>query len=262
MLMGIKFKANPNSLQANTLSAWMGAAKFIWNAKCQEDKYLRSFARKYLPMNTYPPIDQQYSQYKNDELSPFLKTCPSQILRNSAANWFSSYQEFFKQKDRGRPVVKKKGKGLSILLTRELFRFEEAKEGLQLFIGTKRNNIGILNVHWHNLEWLKHGLPNSIRIKKLPTGKFTVSFCYENNGKNNKSSEDLKIDRQYWFDFIRESKDEGTLQKEVLGIDRGIIVAAVTDQEQIPIKDIAKKSMKKMGKKIKISSKAISEKKM
>jgi len=52
--MGIKFQAKPTPQQAITLSQWMGGAKFIWNAKCDEDKYLRTFAYKYLPIGVFP----------------------------------------------------------------------------------------------------------------------------------------------------------------------------------------------------------------
>jgi len=83
MLTGIKLKSTPKPKQKQTLSQWMGCARFIWNAKCEENEYLTKFSRRYLPVRTYPPVDQKYSQYKT-ELSPWLSECPSQILRNSA----------------------------------------------------------------------------------------------------------------------------------------------------------------------------------
>lgn len=64
MLMGIKLQAHPTKDQKLILSQWMGNARFIWNAKCQDNKYLTNFVRKYLPVNTYAPIDQKYSLYK------------------------------------------------------------------------------------------------------------------------------------------------------------------------------------------------------
>ncbi len=70
VLMGIKMQAHPTKTQKVILSQWMGCARVIWNAKCEEEKYLNSFARKYLPVGTYAPIDQTYSQYKNEELTP------------------------------------------------------------------------------------------------------------------------------------------------------------------------------------------------
>lgn len=90
MLTGIRYKATPTDHQAQVLSQWIGCARVIWNAKCDEDRYLRTFARKYLPVGTFPKPDKSYSQYKT-ELTPWLQDCPSQILRNSATIWGQTY---------------------------------------------------------------------------------------------------------------------------------------------------------------------------
>jgi len=66
----------------------MGCAKFIWNAKWGEEKYHTTFARKYYPLGTYAPVDQKTAQFKSKALSPWLYDCLSQIIRNSAVNWF------------------------------------------------------------------------------------------------------------------------------------------------------------------------------
>ena len=95
MLMGIRFQALPTPEQRLTLSQWIGCARVIWNAKCDEHRYYTTFARKYLPVGTYAPVDQKYSQFKDKELSPWLSQCPSQILRNSAVNWYKTYNNFF-----------------------------------------------------------------------------------------------------------------------------------------------------------------------
>ena len=144
MLLGIKLKAYPNAQQQQILNQWMGCARVIWNAKCEDERYMTRFARRYCPMGTYAPIDQSYAQYKNQELTPWLFACPSQILRNSAVNWYQTYQDF-RQGRCGKPRRKRKSDTASILLTRELFQFEHCKDGnTRLFIGTKRNNIGYL----------------------------------------------------------------------------------------------------------------------
>lgn len=82
MLTGIKLRANPTSHQKLILSQWMGCARSIWNAKVEEERYYRTYARKYCTIGTYAPIDQTTSQFKSKELSPWLSECPSQILRN------------------------------------------------------------------------------------------------------------------------------------------------------------------------------------
>jgi len=80
MLMGIKLQAKPNDMQKQALSQWMGCSRCIWNAKCEEERYYTRFARKYFPIGTFAPINQQYSQFKNKELSPWLYQVPSQIV--------------------------------------------------------------------------------------------------------------------------------------------------------------------------------------
>lgn len=223
MINGYKTTAYPSTFQKRKLFLWASAANFIWNAKCQEDKYLRTFAKKYLPLETYPPIDQKYSQYKNDEFSAWLKKCPSQILRNSASNWYDTYKNFLKGIC-NRPKVKNKDH-YSILLTRELFRIDidEKTKTIKLFIGTKTNNIGYLKVKWHNKKWLKETPPNSLRIKKTPYGKYTVSFCYGEKEDTKKAKE--------WFDYLKTLNEE-SLNKIVLGVDRGINVISATDDDR------------------------------
>ena len=60
MLTGIRLQAHPTKEQKPVLSQWMGCGRYVWNAKCDEDKYLTRFARKYLPVKTYAPFDLQY----------------------------------------------------------------------------------------------------------------------------------------------------------------------------------------------------------
>src|SRR6478735_10072320 len=123
MLIGIRLKANVTNHQRLVLSQWMGCARFIWNAKCEENRYYSAYARKYCPVGTYAPIDKKYSHFKDEDLSPWLSDCPSKILANSACNWFDTYQDFMKGRC-GKPKRKKKTGSGSIYLTRGLFRFE------------------------------------------------------------------------------------------------------------------------------------------
>jgi len=211
MLTGIKFKANPTELQKETLSQWMGCSKFIWNAKCQEDSYLSTFSRKYLPIGTYAPINQTYSQYKNKELSPWLSKCPSQILRNSAVNWFQTYQKFMGGLC-GKPKKKKFDSKGSIHLTKELFSFDRCKDGVtHLFIGTKTNNIGFLSFKKHR----SFKIPKSLYIKR-DNGKYTVSFCYEDGI----SDEKLLTQKEHLKELS--SLDQKVLEKITVGVDRGV----------------------------------------
>lgn len=211
MLMGISLKAYPTKRQKLLLSQWMGCARFIWNAKCDEDKYLTYFAQKYLPLGTYPPIDQAFSKYKNRELSPWLFKCPSQILRNSTSNWYQTYQNYLKGLS-GKPRRKKKGDEESIHLTRELFNFEKCQDGVvRLFIGTKRYPLGYLSIKNH----APYKEPSSIRIKKR-CGKYYVSFCFE-DALDEKKLPTQEDHLKYFKDYTKEE-----LEKITVGIDRGV----------------------------------------
>jgi len=212
MLMGIRLQAHPTSHQKLVLSQWMGCARFIWNAKCDEDRYLGVFARKYLPIGIYAPIDQKFSQYKDDDLSPWLAKCPSQILRNSAANWYQTYQKFLIG-ECGKPKRKKKSDGGSIRLTKEVFRFEKCKDGVtRLFIGTKTNNIGYLSIKNHG----PYQIPKSIYIKKNH-GDYWVSFCYEDD-----LDESNLLTQEDNLRYLRDA-DPRFLANHTVGIDRGVV---------------------------------------
>jgi putative transposase len=222
-LNGVKFKANPTSEQKLILSQWMGCARFIYNAKCDEDQYLRTFLKHSLSLTGWSvPIDQTYSQFKT-ELTPWLKDCPSQILRNSAVRWYEAYQRYF-QGLGGRPTKKKKGKKDSIWLTGELFQIEilfdpkTKQKSYQLFIGTKTNNIGYLNFVAHR-DFFE---PNSITISKK-NGNYYVSFNYE-NGLVLKSQDELIEE----FSKL----DEASLIEKTNGLDRGVVVPVMSSTSQ------------------------------
>ena len=211
MLMGIRLQAHPTGHQKLVLSQWMGCARFIWNAKVDENRYLWTFARKYMPIGSYEP-DQTTAQFKNQSLSPWLKNCPSQILRNSAVNWYQTFQKFRKG-ECGKPKRKKKSDGGSIHLTREVFRFEQCEDGVtRLFIGTKTNNIGYLSIKNHG----SYQIPKSIYIKKRH-GDYWVSFCYEDD-----LDEPNLLTVEENLKYLRDA-ELSFLEQNTVGIDRGVV---------------------------------------
>jgi putative transposase len=219
MLLGIRLKANPTAKQKEILSQWMGCARFIWNAKCEEHKYYTAFAKKYFPIGTYAPIDQKTSQFKSKELSPWLYDCPSQILRNSAFNWFQTYKKFM-QGICGKPRRKPKSDKGSVHLTKELFKFEICSDGVtRLFIGTKTKNIGYLSFKTHK----KYKKPNSIYIKKQ-AGCYYISFCYE-------SSTQAFVTEKEHLEYLKKSS-KAWLNKYTIGIDRGVAIPVHAGENQ------------------------------
>ena len=208
MLKGIRLKASPNATQKKILSQWMGCARYIWNVKTHQEKEQRKALRK---KKTYPKIDQSYAHLKSKKETPWLYQCPSVILRNSTANWYTTYQNFFK-KLCGRPQHKKKDGRGSIHLTRELFQFIKGKDGVtRLFVGNKKHNIGFLPIKNHRT----YNPPASIYIHKKHN-KYWVSFCYEDN---NVSQEHIS-EKEHLKKLRKQGKKY--LENHTIGIDRGV----------------------------------------
>lgn len=234
MLTGIKLRANPTSHQKLILSQWMGCARSIWNAKVEEERYYRTYARKYCTIGTYAPIDQTTSQFKSKELSPWLSECPSQILRNSAVNWYQTYQKFMSGKC-GRPKRKPKTDKGSIYLTREVFRFDHCDDGnVRLFIGTKTNNIGYLSFKAHG----KFEIPNSLYVRK-ERGHYYVSFCYEQGQPDRK----LSTNEEH-LAFLQGATRE-YLEEHTMGVDRGVAIPVCAGEQTYDFTHSQKKNMSK-----------------
>lgn len=233
-LTGIRSKFHPSESVASTLTQWIGCARVIYNAKCDEDRYLRLFAKKYLPVGTWPEIDKTYSQYKT-ELTPWLKECPSQILRNSATIWHRSYQRF-KGGLGGRPKRKSRFSGNYIWLTKELFRIR--LEGRMAFIelGTDKNPIGSISARFSR-QRVPREQPKSIWIKKTNAG-WSIAFSYEDGLQAEQSS------TQEHLDYLR-TLDRDELVNLITGIDRGVARPAQTSRSgQDPFAPSAKERHK------------------
>jgi putative transposase len=234
MLQGIRLKANPTDQQRLILSQWMGCARFIWNAKCDEYRYHNTYARKYCSIRTYAPIDTKTAHFKSKELSPWLYHCPSQIIRNSATNWYQTYQKFMKGIC-GRPKRKSKTDKGSVYLTRELFQFQVCEDGVtRLFIGTKTNNIGYLSFKSHS----SFSEPKSIYIRK-DAGHYFISFCYDDG------SEEPATDKDH-FEYLKGTSKEW-LEENVIGIDRGVAIPVHTGSNQYDFTDNQKANKEKRG---------------
>ncbi len=248
MLMGLRFQAFPTPQQKHTLSQWMGCVRMIWNAKCQEYQYHLALARKLFHTGLFPPIDQTYSHFKNKELTPWLADCPSQLLRNSAANWYNTFQHHLKGLC-GKPKPKKKHDNLSLHLTSELFFFDVCPDSrqLKLFIGTKTNHIGVLAFNQHIPHFC---LPKSIRIKKK-NARYWLSFCYEDHLDDSKS-----LTQEQHLERLR-TKTAEELESLVEAVDCGIHIPAQTTRQGYDFTAEQKRSMKREEKKKKRLQRAL-----
>lgn len=221
MILGIKSNFSPNQELGEILAQWIGCARVVYTAKCDEDKYLRTFAKKYMPVGIWPEINKSYSQFKT-ELTPWLKDCPSQILRNSATIWFHTYQRFFKGLG-GRPKRKSRVTGNYIWLTSELFRIRW--EGRMAFveIGTAKNPVGTVTVRFSRKK-IPNQNPKSIWIKKTNAG-WTISFSYEDGIALEETSNEEHLN------YLRTLK-EGQLTQMITPVDRGVSRPVQTDDEE------------------------------
>lgn len=215
MQIGNRFRCYPTGPQAQVLLRWIGCQRFIYNAKVSEDQYFRRFARKSLGLaGQYAPIDQQYSQFKSDELTPWLNDVPSQVLRNGAVLWKQAYSRFF-QKLGGRPAIHRKHGAQSIWLTSELFCFKPVKDpdsgeilGYTIELGTKKFPVGVLEFIAHK----KFDPAASIHIS-VQAGRWHLSFNYDD-----KIPEPSEEDTLAWLG----QHNEPELLAITQGLDRGV----------------------------------------
>jgi putative transposase len=170
MINGIRCRAYPTVDQQIMLAQWIGCARVIYNAKVAEMEYFQTFRRKALGADPIPEIDQAYSQFKDDELTPYLSDVPSQLLRNSSFQFMTAWQRYRKGLA-FKPAHKKKGRRDSVLLTSELFRFDE--QGV-LNIGTLRHKVGDLKFGAHR----EFKTPKTLVISRK-ANRWYVSFCFE-----------------------------------------------------------------------------------
>jgi putative transposase len=228
MQSGIKAPFKPDEFLAMTLRQWMGCSRFIWNAKISENEYFYSFGSKFVPitqwqgskLNPNPEfafVDKTYSQFKADELTPWLSDCPSQILRNSATRWYETQWKFMRG-ECGPPQRKYREDGDSVWLTKELFRFgRDPGTGLVVIeIGTEKNPIGVIRVKWRKDR--KFAAPNSITLKVKARGKWTISFSFED-----KKGSDIKfIELQKDWKKFAQSLTQEELETKIEALDMGI----------------------------------------
>ena len=230
MSSGVRFRCYPKGKQGSTYSQWIGCQRFIFNSKVEEDQYFRTFRNHSLDLTgQYTPTDQQYSQFKDKELTPFLYDVPSQILRNGAYRYMQAHMRFT-QGLAGRPAKKKAHGRQTVMLTNELFKFVPTgrvvatKEGYvihehKLFIGTDKFPVGELKFKAHR----PYDIPKTITISRH-NGEWHVSFNNEDvlaPGTQEPMSEEKLI--EYFSGLTPEELDRITV-----GGDRGITIPMAT----------------------------------
>ena len=244
MQIGNSFRIYPDTQQSKILLNWIGCQRFIYNSKVSEDRYFKSFNRKFLVDSLIDRgFDQSYSQFKSATLTPWLYDVPSVILRNGAVLWKQAYTRFYK-KLAGRPTIKSKHGKQSVWLTNELFEFTEIKDGLgnslgyDLNIGNKKFPVGSIKVKFHN----EFKIPKTIHISVI-AGKWFVSFNYDNDLIEPSDKDNLAQIKKYSIE---------ELEKVTCGIDRGITIKLSTSKKDY---NFSKEQDKSILKSLKYKSK-------
>ena len=248
-ICGVKFKAYPTKEQAKILSQWIGCVRVIYNCKVAED--FQNY-KIYKQTSQKTKVNQAYSHFKTEERE-WLKDCPSQILRNSSSNWYKSKQSFFDGVTRN-PRKKKKGLRDTVLLTKELFSFqndvdEKGSVRKKLIIGTKTNSLGVLKFYAHR----EFGVPNQIVVGKK-NNDWYVSFSYETENK-------IKTEQELLDEFS--CLDEESLKEITLGIDRGIAIPfQSSNQLKFDFDEKTKNNLMVKSKRLKLYQKRLSRQKL
>lgn len=249
MQIGYTQRFYPNSEQCTKLLQWLGCYRFIWNSKIKENEYFYTFGKKFVPVtkwlgskdNKNPEfefIDQKFSQFKSDELTPWLSDCPSQILRNSAAKWYETQRKFMSRKC-GAPKIKRKEDGGSMLLTKEVFKILSVKNNVAtIFIGAKKNNIGTIRLP---LRKPLKAMPNSITIKLSAYGKWNISFSSDDMSGMVSDENEL---RSEWLNHLK-TLPKAEIEQKVCGIDRGVSVPIVACGVHHNLEERQKASLKR-----------------
>ena len=242
MQIGNRFRCYPTPAQEKVLLQWIGCQRFIYNAKVQEDRYFRIFAHKSLQhTGQFAPIDQQYSQFKHPELTPWLSDVPSQLLRNGAAKWMQAYSRFFAGLG-GRPTIQTKHGKQSVWLTRELFSFEPIEDELTgevthhvLHLGAKKHPLGRLAFIAHRV----YRPPASIHLS-IHAGRWHLSFNYDDSIAEPSAEETTE--------WLRSFNATG-LATMTVGLDRGVqIPLAASNGQEFDFRAIEKKRLAKQEK--------------
>ena len=225
MQIGNRFRCDPTPAPAQILLQWIGCQRNIDNAKVDEDRYFRCFARKSLsPTGQFAPIDQQYGQFKT-ELAPWLsEEVPSVVLRNGAVLWKQADDRYF-SKLGGRPVRQTKHGKQSVWLTSELFKFVPVVDaetgeitGHQLHLGLKKFAVGVLAFKAHK----DYELPAPLHIS-IHAGRWHVSFNDDDNILE-PSDKDITAGLMQF--------EEAELRTMTVGLDRGVTIPVATSDGQ------------------------------
>ena len=192
-----------------------------YNAKVEEDRLFtaqRRMLKRDYPLSDIPtPLDQTYSHFKSEELSPWLCEVPSQVMRNGAYRWMTAKRRQLAGLAKA-PRKRNPSTFETLLLTSELFRFV-ALGGVDaagnpkrcIEIGTASNPIGRMDF----VAKRRYSIPKMLTIGIPASGKWYVSFCFDETVE-----EDLRSESELAYELNGLSDEDLLLSTK--GVDRNV----------------------------------------
>jgi putative transposase len=211
MQVGRRFRLYPNAEQESVLRRWIGAQRFVYNAKIDEYRYEAWLRHRAIlsPSWTDPDpknislFNQAYSHFR--KTNPWMKEVPSQIFRNGCYRYAKSVLAAFKGS--GAPAKKNRSGTQSVILTQELFSIQDGC----LRIGSKKQDLGF--VRWKAHRDFEH--PNMLVISVESDGKWFAGFSYDDGLEAPELPARIKN------------------QSEVLGVDLGVVRCVTTSDGNV-----------------------------
>lgn len=263
---GQRCRAYPDTALQEALPRWIGCQRAVYNAKVTEDRLFASqwrlaqrasatvlqnslgfdawlsatdkaavkASRKVDGIST--PLDQQYAQFKDRELTPWLYAVPSQVLRNGAYRWMNAKQRQLKGLAKA-PRLRKRPDFDSVLLTSELFRFVEVvhpRTGAathEIEIGTEKHPVGRMVFKSSR----PYAIPATLTVRRTGSGKWFVSFSHE-------QALDIELRHPHEIAYELGLLSDDDLADATLAFDRNVAANKVADSDgrQYDFKDIEK----------------------
>ena len=217
---GVRFRAEPTAAQAQTLARWIGCQRVIYNAKVEEDRLFAAQRRMLLRQDpaasVRTPLDSSYSQFKDDELTPWLSEVPSVVLRQAVCRWRDAKQRQLQGLAKA-PRRRSRHNFYTVRLDADAFKAEEVVDAdgvvrIALFLGTKSKPLGELKFRAHR----PHGVPKMLTIGRQ-AGRWYVSFSYEHA-----APEDFVPRTPSELAYELDLLDDEALRGATLGLDRNV----------------------------------------
>ena len=164
----LKFRLYPNPEQENFLNRSLGCARKVFNLALAEHEQKRTLNPK-AKWNGYEYV-KRITIWRQDSNLFFLKEVSVDALQQSVLCLDKAFRNMFAGRSKG-PRFKKKGRSQGITLTKNAFRLKDQ----ELYIAKVKQPLRIVYS-----RPLTVGLePSSITISKSASGKWFVSFKYQ-----------------------------------------------------------------------------------